>query len=172
VAAGGRGDDAEELLLWSPRKDLDEAIAGEARSEHRARQMEEYRRLLYVALTRAEDRLYVGGWQTGQMKKGVPAESWYSLMAAGLRERATTTAFDASVLIGDEGWQGEALRLESAQAGRGQDQGAGRCRKSAAAGAAALVHRGAARGDAGRAAADAVAAGGRRAAGAHAPGRR
>jgi ATP-dependent helicase/nuclease subunit A len=78
--------------------------------------MEEYRRLLYVALTRAEDRLYVGGWQTGQMKKGVPEESWYSLIAAGLREKAKATAFDSSALIGAEGWQGTALRLESVQA--------------------------------------------------------
>ena len=78
--------------------------------------MEEYRRLLYVALTRAEDRLYIGGWQTGQMRNGVPEESWYSLIAAGLRERATAIAFDASALIGEEGWLGEALRLESAQA--------------------------------------------------------
>ncbi|HVR67907.1 MAG TPA: double-strand break repair helicase AddA [Verrucomicrobiae bacterium] len=111
----GDGGEPDELLLWSPRTSLDEAVAAAARSEHRARQMAEYRRLLYVALTRAEDRLYVGGWQTGQMKQGVPEESWYSLIAAGLSERATAVAFDASALIGDEGWQGEALRLESAQ---------------------------------------------------------
>lgn len=120
----GDGDGAEDLLLWSPRKDLDEAVAARARLEHRVRQTEEYRRLLYVALTRAEDRLYVGGWQTG---KSVPDDSWYGLIAAGLRERATAVGFDASVLIGGEGWQGEALRLESPQAAapdQAKEQGA------------------------------------------------
>jgi ATP-dependent helicase/nuclease subunit A len=111
---GGDGG-AESLLLWSPRKDLDEAVARAARAEDRVRQMEEYRRLLYVALTRAEERLYVGGWRTKQMKKDVPADCWYSLIAAGLRGRAVPVAFDASALIGDEGWQGEVLRLEDTQ---------------------------------------------------------
>ena len=50
--------------------------------------MEEYRRLLYVALTRAEDRLYVGGWQTGE--KRVPEDSWYSLVATGCATRAAS----------------------------------------------------------------------------------
>ncbi len=126
----GDEDGAEGLLLWSPRKDLDEAVAAEARAEHRARQAEEYRRLLYVALTRAEDRLYVGGWQIG---KSVPDDSWYGLIAAGLREKAKATAFDASALIGDEGWQGDgaAARIGASRGAR-QSQRAGRRRKSAA----------------------------------------
>ena len=34
------------------------------------RQLQEYRRLLYVALTRAQDRLYVCGWQTRRYRPG------------------------------------------------------------------------------------------------------
>ena len=37
--------------------------AAAARSDAIKRQNQEYRRLLYVALTRAEDRLYICGWQ-------------------------------------------------------------------------------------------------------------
>ena len=40
----------------------------------------EYRRLLYVALTRAEDRLYVGGWGGA---REAPADCWYRLIEAG-----------------------------------------------------------------------------------------
>lgn len=40
----------------------------------------EYRRLLYVALTRAEDRLYIAGWQT---RSRSTARSWYDMIAGG-----------------------------------------------------------------------------------------
>ncbi|MCI0467243.1 MAG: double-strand break repair helicase AddA [Beijerinckiaceae bacterium] len=51
----------EETIAWSPRKELDcEKITG-AREKKRAEAWEEYRRLLYVALTRAEERLYIAG---------------------------------------------------------------------------------------------------------------
>ncbi|MFD0388996.1 ATP-binding domain-containing protein [Tistrella bauzanensis] len=41
----------------------------------------EYRRLLYVAMTRAADRLYVCGWHG---KPEAPDESWYGLTARAL----------------------------------------------------------------------------------------
>ena len=49
------------------------------RAANRQRQMEEHNRLLYVALTRAEDRLLVCGWQTRAMKD----ECWHSLVRRG-----------------------------------------------------------------------------------------
>ena len=107
-----RGGDAEELLVWSPRVGLDESVAGAARAAERERNMEEYRRLFYVALTRAEDRLYIGGWQVG---KSVPDESWYGLAARALRGRTASVPFDATALIGAEGWRGEALRIAAPQ---------------------------------------------------------
>ncbi|MBU2089004.1 MAG: double-strand break repair helicase AddA, partial [Alphaproteobacteria bacterium] len=42
------------LMLWSPSAGSDDAVAGAARETAKRRQQEEYRRLLYVALTRAE----------------------------------------------------------------------------------------------------------------------
>ena len=49
------------------------------------RQMEEYNRLLYVALTRAEDRLVVCGWDT---KIGRKDSCWYNLIEGGLETLA------------------------------------------------------------------------------------
>ena len=47
---------------------------------------EEYRRLLYVAMTRAEDRLYVCGWRT--QAEAAAGGCWYDLVAAGWRAAA------------------------------------------------------------------------------------
>ncbi|MDR3424605.1 MAG: UvrD-helicase domain-containing protein [Alphaproteobacteria bacterium] len=58
---------------------------GEAKrlwQEARDKQLEEYRRLFYVALTRASNRLYLCGWQNG---KSEMESSWYGLAAAALR---------------------------------------------------------------------------------------
>jgi len=59
--------------------------------------------LLYVALTRAEDRLIVCGWQT---RKGVPEESWYKLVARGFaaigaRAEPSGLTWDGPLLVGD-----------------------------------------------------------------------
>ncbi len=54
------GEDA--ILAWSPRKADDCAEVAAARERARAAGDEEYRRLLYVALTRAEERLYIAGF--------------------------------------------------------------------------------------------------------------
>jgi ATP-dependent helicase/nuclease subunit A len=50
-----------ELPLWSPRKLADVPLTAEAREDAQRKRREESNRLLYVALTRAEDRLYVCG---------------------------------------------------------------------------------------------------------------
>jgi ATP-dependent helicase/nuclease subunit A len=49
------------------------------------RRDQEHRRLLYVALTRAEDRLYVCGWHN---RPGFSEESWYALIRDGMNETA------------------------------------------------------------------------------------
>ncbi|RMF17650.1 MAG: double-strand break repair helicase AddA, partial [Alphaproteobacteria bacterium] len=43
----------------------------------------EYWRLLYVALTRARDRLYIAGWET---KRNAKAQTWYKRIAAAFDE--------------------------------------------------------------------------------------
>jgi ATP-dependent helicase/nuclease subunit A len=100
------------LPLWCPRRDLAVPAYTTEKQAARARQLQEYRRLLYVALSRAQDRLYICGWQTREAPNEV---CWYTLCRAGLGEIATPFAFDATALIGRDGWSGEGLRLSCAQ---------------------------------------------------------
>jgi ATP-dependent helicase/nuclease subunit A len=95
--------------IWTPRKEL-RCEAGDAlRDEAAARRAEEHNRLLYVALTRAEDRLVVCGWNT---RLGPPETCWYRLVQRGFaRLAATASAFDA----GPNTWPGEILRHASPQ---------------------------------------------------------
>ena len=72
---------------------------------------EEYRRLLYVALTRAEDRLYVCGWAT---KRAAPSGNWHELVAAGLEAGGKAEPFDFAG-DGGKGWGGPGWRLVSRQ---------------------------------------------------------
>jgi ATP-dependent helicase/nuclease subunit A len=78
--AGAAPEDAGHLV-WPPKGHsklaaLDESKCGLERAER-----DEYHRLLYVAMTRARDRLYVCGWQG--IKKCEDG-SWYDLIENGL----------------------------------------------------------------------------------------
>lgn len=89
-------------LYWPLRKDNDTPLTARIREARRGEQMAEYRRLLYVALTRARDRLYVCGYLNGQTaEKGPPAQSWYTLIEAGFNRMAPTEA--VALPWGDEG---------------------------------------------------------------------
>ncbi|MFO1103874.1 MAG: double-strand break repair helicase AddA [Methylocystis sp.] len=55
------GAEDEAVLLWSLGVDGDPAALKKARDAHRRGESEESQRLLYVALTRAEERLYICG---------------------------------------------------------------------------------------------------------------
>jgi ATP-dependent helicase/nuclease subunit A len=72
------------IPLWAPRKDAHApAFTALLEAEKRARAEEEHR-LLYVALTRAEDRLLVCGWQKQAPKtRPWPEGCWYDLVAEG-----------------------------------------------------------------------------------------
>jgi ATP-dependent helicase/nuclease subunit A len=97
-----------ELPMWCPRRALAVPFYTTAKDALRARQLQEYRRLLYVALSRAQDRLYICGWQTRDPGREA---CWHTLCRAGLAEIAEPFAFDAAPLIGRDGWSGEGLRL-------------------------------------------------------------
>jgi len=75
-----------EAVLWSPSKDSDDSVAAIAREQADTARAEEYRRLLYVALTRAADRLLVCGWVN---RREPAAGCWYELVRAGLDGRAS-----------------------------------------------------------------------------------
>ncbi len=98
-------EDEKDVLLWAPRREFHDPVFSERRAGALAKQDEEYRRLLYVALTRAEDRLYVCGFLGKRMKEARP-DCWYSLVEAAFPESAT----DASA--GDDA---EIRRIEYGQ---------------------------------------------------------
>jgi len=77
------------LPLWSPRKGSDDPVAAECREAERDGQVQEYARLLYVAMTRAEDRLYVCGW-VGRRKPS--ADCWHQMVSEGLMDLAEPLA--------------------------------------------------------------------------------
>src|SRR5207248_4157074 len=82
----------ERLPVWCPRKALGAPAYAAERNAFRNRQLQEYRRLLYVALTRAQDRLYVCGWETKRPAAG--ADCWHKLCHAGWSGIAEAIAFD------------------------------------------------------------------------------
>ena len=69
------------LPLWPQRKEFDDEAAAKARGAARGLRDEEYNRLLYVAMTRAEDRLIVCGWDTKNKRR---PNCWYKLIEEGL----------------------------------------------------------------------------------------
>lgn len=56
------GTDGPALLLWPQSRNGEPPRLREARVEAREKQYREHRRLLYVGMTRASDRLYLVGW--------------------------------------------------------------------------------------------------------------
>ena len=69
------------VLAWA-KKSLEDADAvAAARSESREAQAGEHRRLLYVAMTRAAQRLIVAGHETSRRR---PPDCWYDLVHSGL----------------------------------------------------------------------------------------
>ncbi|MZR29723.1 double-strand break repair helicase AddA [Sneathiella litorea] len=63
--------------LWPVKTENDDPLTARMRQLAKDRQLEEKKRLLYVALTRAEDRLYICGWEG---KNSRPADCWYELI--------------------------------------------------------------------------------------------
>jgi len=77
----------QDALVWLPPQAKDIPLTKALKQTLRHAQMEEYERLLYVALTRAQDALYVCGWGPA-----VP-ESWYTRIHEGLSTVGETFTF-------------------------------------------------------------------------------
>ena len=88
--------------LWSPRKVADDALTERLRRDIERAEDREHRRLLYVAMTRAEDRLYVTGWHSNRQPS---PDCWYHLIEAGMQAAGRPEAFDFMALAG---WPGGA----------------------------------------------------------------
>jgi ATP-dependent helicase/nuclease subunit A len=71
------------VMVWAGRKADDPIPVAAARTAMLDETEDEYRRLLYVAMTRAADRLIVGGCMPGNMIN-VRHQCWYDLITKGL----------------------------------------------------------------------------------------
>ena len=97
------------LPLWRAHGGCAAPALQDALAEARRRREAEYRRLLYVALTRAEDRLYICGWRNRQ---NPPAECWYHLAQRGI---AAAPGAEALELAPGGLWRGRGWRLATPQ---------------------------------------------------------
>jgi ATP-dependent helicase/nuclease subunit A len=91
LGADALGADAPGPLVWAGRRDDDVPPVTAARLAASEAAENEHRRLLYVAMTRAADRLVVCG-AVGQ--SGKPSGCWYDLMHGALTPAATEEAAD------------------------------------------------------------------------------
>ena len=77
VPVGGNGDD---VPVWVGRKGEDPPAVAAARAAWQARGLEEHNRLLYVAMTRARDRLVIAPFRG---KAQEPPEAWCAMVRRG-----------------------------------------------------------------------------------------
>jgi len=73
------------VMVWAGRKAEDPVGVANAREAMLEETEHEYRRLLYVAMTRAADRLIVAGCMPGN-RNSVREHSWYDLIKRGLAD--------------------------------------------------------------------------------------
>ena len=76
---------ALSLPVWSLSKNANPDSVNKALQETLDSQLDEYRRLLYVALTRARERLYIAGFKGPQEIK---SNCWYEMIRSGLADLA------------------------------------------------------------------------------------
>ncbi len=103
LLATSSGGNLPELTLWPGAKADDDPVASRARQAAEARERAERKRLLYVALTRAEDWLILCG--AGQRRPN--QESWYDLLEAGMAR------CPGAVRLPSPTGAGDMLRVES-----------------------------------------------------------
>jgi ATP-dependent helicase/nuclease subunit A len=80
-------------MIWAKSKKEDFSVSANSRAAHDQATADEYRRLLYVAMTRAQRKLLVCG-TAPHLKDGepsVPAGCWYELIRNALIGRGLTT---------------------------------------------------------------------------------
>ncbi|MBI1985415.1 MAG: double-strand break repair helicase AddA, partial [Rhodospirillales bacterium] len=90
------GEDNDAFVLWRPAKGDEDTLARSLHNEARADIEREYRRLLYVAMTRARDRLYICGFEN---KRGRDDGCWYDLIEPAVRALGAETTLASSETV-------------------------------------------------------------------------
>ncbi len=76
------GREPQELLIWRPNRSFENNTVKQCLEDIEQAEMAEYNRLLYVAMTRARDRLYIAGYES---KRASSPRSWYHLVSEALK---------------------------------------------------------------------------------------
>ncbi|MBU2583396.1 MAG: double-strand break repair helicase AddA [Alphaproteobacteria bacterium] len=98
------GPDGEPARTWTIKGAGKKITAiKDARDAKKLKEQQELNRLLYVAMTRAEDRLYVAGFEGGRPR---PPDCWYDIVRQGLED-------SIQAVTGPDGR--EVLRLQGEQ---------------------------------------------------------
>lgn len=116
------GNQEPDLLLWPPRSALEDQKCRDARAAAEARDRAEHWRKLYVAMTRAAERLYVCGWLTrndriqddGWLKPERAENTWYQVIAQTVAAKDRKVPFDATGEWASP-WGDGAMRFETVQ---------------------------------------------------------
>lgn len=105
-----------DVPVWVVEKKTDVPITAAARAIFVQRREEEENRLLYVALTRAEDRLYICGWRR---EKNISHPSWHDHVSDALTEMLQDgkpiQRQAARDWQDEDGWEGDWLHFSTAQ---------------------------------------------------------
>ncbi len=86
-------------IYFSSYKEFDTPFLDTMKQIHKQKDSEESLRLLYVAMTRAEDELYVAGWESRNQ-----ASSWYSILESNITEQDLSQSFTYALqdkIVGD-----------------------------------------------------------------------
>ena len=111
-------DTGLSVPIWSPNKELRCETVKTLMAQAATARIEEYNRLLYVALTRAEDRLLICGWATTRARSDA---CWYDSVQRGMaRLPAHKAPFDA---VADP-WDGTMAVFQSQQTEDSEKQSA------------------------------------------------
>lgn len=106
-------DEGKRTPLLPIRSSEESGRLGEIVEMQKIRELQEHRRLLYVAITRAEERLIMGGSLSVSRKGEAPADCWYmtierAMMALGCSWEADERWGQAMRHIGGDGATGKA----------------------------------------------------------------
>ncbi len=96
IGLGGPGEPALEGFLWRGTPGVRSQVHADAMTRLEQAAREEYRRLLYVGMTRAADRLIVAGYR-GSRPSSEP--TWHDMVASALAEKGETVETDHGAVV-------------------------------------------------------------------------
>ncbi len=114
--------DGSAIPLFRPSKELRAGTLQHSATEQDQREAEEHLRLLYVAMTRAEEHLIVGGALNNKQKDGPGEKTWYTQIKSAAMQLGGVRSADNDALVWDvqEPPKPEQLQAETEQLWQGE----------------------------------------------------